>query len=140
MLSRVEGLVAIIWAGVLWTVCGVVAPTLFAVLDDRELAGRLAGTFFEIGAWLGLAAGGLLALAQFARRRWRPDRWLIAWIGAAALLPIGTEALLGPLMKAARSGATATSFAALHGMAAVAFALACVALLGVVLRLTRPAA
>lgn len=45
------------WAGALWTLGFVVAPTLFTVLDDRVLAGRIAGTLFSFGAWIGLACG-----------------------------------------------------------------------------------
>ncbi|MGH8187222.1 MAG: DUF4149 domain-containing protein, partial [Steroidobacteraceae bacterium] len=68
MLRVVARVLAGLWAGSLLTICGIVAPTLFATLDDRRLAGEVAGRFFEIATWLGIAfALPLLAIV------WKTD-------------------------------------------------------------------
>lgn len=138
MIDRLILLVAIAWAGALWTVCGMVAPTLFAILDDRSLAGRIAGTFFGMVCWLGLAAAVIVLAAEVLRRE-RGDRWLVTWAAVAGLLPLTSEWALTPMMQAARTSGDLQRFGALHGVSAVLFAGACLAVLGVVLRLTRPA-
>lgn len=60
MLAR--RLVATVWVGSLWTVGYVVAPTLFASLADRALAGTIAGSLFRIEAWLSLACAMILSI------------------------------------------------------------------------------
>ena len=60
MLSRLRILVATLWAGSLWTIGFVVAPTLFATLSDRVLAGNIAGSLFRVEAWLSIACAVLL--------------------------------------------------------------------------------
>ena len=59
MRVRLRGLLLAVWAGSLWTVGFVVAPTLFASLGDPSLAGRLAARFFAIETWLSLVAAPL---------------------------------------------------------------------------------
>lgn len=60
MLRRVRVLVATLWVGSLWTVGYLVAPTLFATLADRVLAGTIAGSLFRVEAWLSVACGLIL--------------------------------------------------------------------------------
>jgi len=68
-LTRVRLLIATFWVGALWAVGFVVAPTLFSTLSDRALAGTIAGSLFNIVAWLSLfCAAALLALLFQARR------------------------------------------------------------------------
>lgn len=57
------------WVGALWTTGLIVAPTLFATLSDRALAGTIAGNLFRVIAWLSLfCAAALFALLLQARR------------------------------------------------------------------------
>lgn len=53
-------LLATIWAGSLWTVGYLVAPILFGTLEDKVLAGTIAGNLFQAEAWLSLVCGLLL--------------------------------------------------------------------------------
>lgn len=125
------------WAGSLWTVCGIVAPTLFAVLDDRRLAGTLAGTFFAIEAWFGLACGGLLVLllgsGADAGRSLRP------WVALTALAPVASELAVGPALTAARAAGNMPLFGILHTVSAVLFLVACGSAVVLVRKLSRPA-
>src|SRR5438105_704534 len=59
---RARLLIATLWVGSLWTVGYLVAPTLFATLPDRVLAGTIAGGLFRVEAWVAVACSLLLAL------------------------------------------------------------------------------
>lgn len=56
-----------IWVGGLWAVGYLAAPTLFYHLDNRMLAGMLAGKLFAHIAWVGLVCGGWLLLYRLSR-------------------------------------------------------------------------
>ncbi len=56
-----------LWVGGLWAVGYLAAPTLFYSLDDRVLAGMLAGRMFAYIAWAGLVCGVWLLLFRLAR-------------------------------------------------------------------------
>lgn len=129
--------IAALWMGSLWTVCGLVAPTLFAVLDDRRLAGDLAGEFFTLATWLGLGLGLLLFLALV--RIGNATRSLRIWIVVTAVAPIASETVLRPFMSAARAAGNMAAFGTLHAMSAALFLVAGVGALLIVLQLNRPA-
>ncbi|MBK6630720.1 MAG: DUF4149 domain-containing protein [Betaproteobacteria bacterium] len=57
-----------LWVGGLWAVGFIVAPSLFASLKDRVLAGELAGNLFGLIAWVGMACAAYL-LGYLAVRR-----------------------------------------------------------------------
>ncbi len=116
-----ERILLTLWAGSMWTVGYLVAPTLFAVLDDRQLAGMLAGRLFGIVAYLGLVCGVLLLIGQVIRSGWRGWR-VYALIVMLAVTAFG-EFVLQPRMAAlkAQGGAGAESFAMLHGVSSTLF-------------------
>ncbi len=98
-----------------------VAPMLFASLDDRSLAGTLAGELFGITAWLGLACGVALLLAN--RLRTRRVGWRL-WVVAAmlALVCIGQFVLTPMIAELRMAGMTGTPrFGQLHGLASLLF-------------------
>ncbi len=137
LLPRLVTLVAIFWMGSLWTICGVVAPALFATLDDRRLAGDIAGELFHIQTWIGVALGGMLSvLVTLIGAGQRKTGF---WIGITALPPLLNELGLLPLMSAARAAGNMALFGMLHLGSVVLFGIACVGALILVLRLTRPA-
>ncbi len=57
----------VLWVGGLWAVGYLAAPTLFYNLDDRMLAGMLAGKMFTYIAWVGLVCGAWLLVFRVAR-------------------------------------------------------------------------
>ncbi|HEY6642962.1 DUF4149 domain-containing protein [Povalibacter sp.] len=135
-MSRVASVLIAFWAGSLWTICGVVAPSLFGVLDDRRVAGQLAARFFFIETWIGVVIGAVLLGLGFSGRLVLPGR---SWIFIAALLPLASHVLLGPLMERARAAGDMARFGVLHGIAGVCFLFACIAMLVVVWKFNRPA-
>ncbi|HEX8601023.1 MAG TPA: DUF4149 domain-containing protein, partial [Pseudoduganella sp.] len=91
LLERVRLLVAVLWAGSLWTVGYLVAPTLFATLSDRVLAGTIAGAMFHAEAMLSLGCAlALLVLLKFATSDWTPRRrrTMLALVAAMALCTV----------------------------------------------------
>jgi 4-hydroxybenzoate polyprenyltransferase len=137
--SRFAAVVLTLWAGSLWTVCGIAAPVAFAVLEDRHAAGRVTAMLFEIETWLGAACALLLFAAALVHKplavRLAPS-WLIAATAAAPLL---SELVLSPMMAAARAANDMGRFGLLHGVAAVLFVAAALGALVLVLRFNRPA-
>jgi MFS family permease len=56
-----------LWVGGLWAIGYIVAPTLFAQLGDRVLAGTLAGKLFALIAYIGIGCAAYLLLFKLAR-------------------------------------------------------------------------
>lgn len=123
--SGAEQVLITLWIGGLWVIGYVVAPVLFATLDDRMLAGMLAGKMFTVIAYIGLFAGVVLLAAERFRpqgaRRWR--LWVL--IAMLVLVAIG-EFVLQPQMAALKAAGlpkelSGSQFAMLHGVASVLY-------------------
>jgi hypothetical protein len=126
MLATLRLLMASLWAGSVWAVSYLAAPSAFAVLDSTR-AGNVVGIMLTRLAWLSIALGvvvGVLAWRSLdldaARRRW------IYWL-AGGMLACSLAVYLGlqPLMAAIRESAGPAGvraspqwgmFAALHGV------------------------
>jgi len=134
--ERCLQLILAAWAGSLWTICGIVAPSLFAVLPERQVAGELAGYFFRVATWLGLALGSTaLALSILSRHR---DKASFGLMAAAAIAPVCSELIIRPLMSAARTSGDMARFGMLHGISALLFGVACVCAAVLVWRAAKP--
>ena len=117
-----------LWAGSLWSVGLWVTPILFSAQSDRHLAGVLAGRIFSIETYVGIAVAVLALLL--------PGRSTFLWGYLAAALLAANEWALRPVMAAARTHGTAMglTFGAWHGVSAVIYVAACIALLVLVLK------
>ena len=122
------------WLGCLWCTGYLTAPALFAVLDDRALAGAIAGHLFHLVTLLSLVCGSLLALSPPADRR--PALYRGLAIGIVVLL-CANEWAVRPWMDAARlpDGSPGPAFGPGHGVSAVVYLAA--SLLGAGLLLIR---
>jgi hypothetical protein len=134
-LQQLAAVLVALWAGSLWTICAIVAPTLFALLDERRIAGQLAGRFFLIAAYLGGAIGALLLILSQTRKIQLKARTAAL---VAAALPLASHWGLGPWMNTARAAGDMTRFAQLHAAAGGCFVIACLALVVLVWRFNRP--
>ena len=114
---------SVLWAGSLWSVGLWVTPILFSAQSDRHLAGVLAGRIFSIETYVGIAVTVLALLL--------PGRTKFVWGYLAAVLMAANEWVLRPVMVAARAHGTAAglTFGAWHGVSAVIYVAACLALL-----------
>jgi len=135
MLARVRILVATLWAGSLWTIGFIVAPTLFGTLSDRVLAGNIAGSMVRAEAWLSIACALiLLALLQWspgaleAKRRRLLGALVLSMLVCALLSHFGISPLMAELKAQAQSSsgimdeAMRSRFGMLHGVSTVIFA------------------
>jgi hypothetical protein len=134
--ERLARLVLTAWAGGMWTVCGVVVPGLFWLIEDNKQAGSIAAQFFNAEVALGTLFG-LMYWALSARFRAAERPWCWTAIGSPLLFFVA----LKPLMNAARAAGDMARFGQLHGVATLLFLIACVAVGVLVWRggVTRPA-
>ena len=122
-IPAIERILLTLWVGSLWVVGFIVAPVLFAELDDRALAGSLAGVLFTLTSYLGLACGGvLLVLNGF---RIKGVNWRMVVIAGMLILVVIGQFVVTPMVAELRlQGLTeAPRFGQLHGIASTLFLL-----------------
>jgi hypothetical protein len=133
ILPGVRVLLVTFWVGSLWTVGYLAAPTLFATLPDRALAGSIAGSLFRVEAWVSVGCGLLLLLLFLADRDFAKRRDCVVLVVLMLVcLSVGYFGLQ-PFMAALREAAVANGgvmtdaararFGVLHGMASVIYLL-----------------
>jgi hypothetical protein len=121
-LARPFWVLVVLWAGSLCSLLWV-AAVLFRFLSDRHTAGLIAARLFSIETYLALAVA-LLALLLPNRGRFR-----LGFL-AAGLLAINEWILKHAMSLAqARGSALGLSFGAWHGVAALLYVAACIAVL-----------
>lgn len=126
MREVVERLLLTVWVGGMWTVGYIVAPTLFAMLDNKALAGTIAGRLFTVMSYIGLFSGGILLLSLVLDsgkrlfQQWRgpvvASMLLIICIGQFILQP-----QMASLRDAGLSGDRLHAFMRLHGVSQILF-------------------
>lgn len=131
----------VLWVGGLWAIGGISAPTLFAEISDRQLAGNVAGELFKAIAWVGMVAGGYLLIYRLGKAGFQALKQAYFWIVLAMLLlVIGQFFGIQPLMQALKDQAMPQAvmesafrdrFATWHGISSAVYLLEC--LLGLVL-------
>lgn len=133
--------VVTLWVGALWTIGYVVAPALFHQLQDRQLAGNLAGELFKLVAYIGFASACYLLLQRLLRFGGQALKQGMFWIVILMLLlTLAGHFGIQPLMAALKAQALpadvmnsvfASRFKTLHGVSSVAYLIE--SLLGLVL-------
>ena len=131
MLANVRLLLAALWAGSVWAVSYLAAPSAFAVLDSTQ-AGNVVGVMLTRSAWLAIALAVLLALLvaragdlDVPRRRWLYG--VIAGMLACSLVVyLGLQPMMAAIREAAGPAGVRASpqwgtFAALHGVSQVLY-------------------
>jgi len=128
---RLERVLLTFWVGGLWAIGYIAVPSLFFTLDDRQLAGELAGQMLKSIQVIGLACGLLLLCGLFYEigrqfiRQWRC--WLLL---AMLLLTVLAVFIIQPMMVDLKAHGPilkgtelAAEFGRLHGMASVLYLL-----------------
>ncbi len=135
MMARIENLVLALWVGALFGVGYLAVPVLFASLDDRQLAGELAGQMFRLVGYLGLGAGAVLLASLF----WQGARWRLWVVVAMLALVVVSVFVLQPMMVELKQhgllpeSEAARDFARLHGVSSILYLLTSVLGAGLVL-------
>lgn len=125
------GVLLVLWIGGLWAIGYVAAPVLFASLDDKQLAGNLAGKLFELGAWIGMAAAIYLLVYRIARDGGAALKTLFFWTVALMLaLTVAGHYGIAPIMQGLKDQAMpqavmqsvfADRFARWHGVSSILY-------------------
>ena len=119
-------LVAVLWAGSLWALGYVAAPSVFAHTSGT-LAGDIVGTMLARLAWISFAcAGALLVLARLssdldAARRRSLSLLVLAMLACALTMYVGLQPARAQMREAAgpagvRASPLWTEFAIMHGV------------------------
>lgn len=118
----------VLWAGSLWSLAAWVAPTLFYAQADRHLAGVLAARLFSIETYVGLGVAALAVVLPGG------SKFVGAYLAAALLC--ANEWILKPVMTQAHIGGSVAGvgFGAWHGVSAVIYLAACLAVVVMVWR------
>jgi hypothetical protein len=118
----------VLWAGSLWSLAAWVAPTLFHAQSDRQLAGLLAARLFSIETYVGIGVALLAAVL--------PERGKFKLGYAAAVLLAVNQWVLKPVMAIAHTRGTMAglTFGAWHGVSAVIYVAACLAVMAMIVR------
>lgn len=140
-------LLVTLWAGSLWTVGYLVAPTLFAALPDRALAGTIAGILFRAQAWLSLACGLLLLLLVWLDKALATKRsiylFIVAMLACVLVGYFGLQPLMAEIRAAAANKggvmdeALRSRFGMLHGIASVIYLMQSALAVALVLKTNR---
>ena len=131
----------VIWVGSIWTLGAIAAPILFSALEDKQLAGLLAGKMFTVGAWVGVVAGFYLLSYSLMRNGARALRtwffwlvlimWLLTLAGHFGIQPILQNLKNQALPLAVMQSVFADRFSQWHGISRILWIIQ--ALLGVAL-------
>jgi hypothetical protein len=119
-------LVAVLWAGSLWALGYVAAPTVFGMLGSTQ-AGSIVGALLERQAWLAIAcAVVLLVLARLAsdldaKRRRTLVVLVVTMLACAMVIYLGLQPAMARMREAAgpagvRASPYWTQFATMHGV------------------------
>ncbi len=141
VLDAVEAIAVTFWVGALWTSGLIVAPLLFRLLDDRTLAGTIAGSLFELTTFIGLACGACVLVIWFSRQRGRAAQqrrsiqfYILSLVVAMLALALAQQYGLQPVLAAMREqaypqpvmqSALGERFAAWHMVSALLYLAQC---------------
>lgn len=128
LLKAVDRVLITAWVGGLWAVGYLAAPVLFSVLDDRHLAGELAGRMFFIMNIVGFVCAPILAAITIreAGSAWRSARRLWVLVGMLTIVAISAF-VLQPMMQELKTIGivpgtdAAAKFGKLHGISSILY-------------------
>ena len=120
-----------LWVGGLWALGYIAAPVLFASLNDRQLAGAVAGKLFAIIGWVGLGSAAYLILFLLARQGGRFFKSAVFWLVLLmALMSAASQFGIQPLMAQLKADALPREvmesvlrdrFATWHGVSSILY-------------------
>lgn len=129
--EHLYGVFITLWVGALWAIGYLAAPTLFRVLDDRALAGRIAGEMFTYVAWLGIASAAYLLVFLALRKNGGAFKSGVFWLVLMMLLltvagyfgiqPILAQLKVDSLPREVMESALRDRFVAWHGVSSVVY-------------------
>jgi hypothetical protein len=131
MIANLRLLLAALWAGSVWAVSYLAAPSAFAVLDSTQ-AGSVVSVMLTRSAWLACAVALLLAVVLVrsrdldARRRRLLAMLVAGMLGCSLAVYLGLQPAMAAIREAAGPAGVRASpgwhtFMALHGVSQVLY-------------------
>lgn len=124
----VERILLTLWVGGLWAIGYIAVPILFAVLDDRRMAGELAGPMFSAINIIGLVCGVLLLIGMiYCEGRQCLKGWRCWLLVVMLVFIIVSQFVLHPMMAEVKlqglveGSDLARHFGQLHGVSSVLY-------------------
>lgn len=127
MLYYLERVFLALWIGGLWAIGYLAVPVLFATLDDRMLAGMLAGKMFTILSIVGLGIGTVILVKELLLTERPLSFWRVRLLMLMLVIVAASEFFLQPMMEALKAeglvegSEAAAQFGVLHGVASVLY-------------------
>ncbi|MES2499645.1 MAG: DUF4149 domain-containing protein [Pseudomonadota bacterium] len=134
MLFRLNLIIVTLWVGALW-MTGLAAYVLFDTLQNKQLAGNLAGRLFTIVSYIGMVSAIYLLVQRFMHYGTAALKQSFFWAVFVMLLLVlaghfGIQPILAQLKHAAlpndvMQSVFANRFKNWHGVASVAYLMEC---------------
>ena len=120
-----------LWVVGMWAIGYMAAPVLFASLNDRQLAGVIAGKLFALIGWVGLGSAAYLLIFLISRWGGRFFKSSVFWLVLImALLVVASQFGIQPLMAQLKADALPREvmesvlrdrFATWHGVSSILY-------------------
>ena len=141
---RLSLIIVTLWVGALWAT-GYSAYLLFDTLQDKQLAGQLAGRLFTAVSYIGMASGVYLLIDRLVGFGFEAFKQSVFWIIVLMLTLViaghfGIQPLLAQLKNSAfpndvMQSVFASRFKTWHGLASIAYLAECLLGIGLVLKI-----
>lgn len=141
---RLSLIIVTLWVGALWAT-GLSAYVLFDNLQDKQLAGQLAGKLFTVVSYIGLISSIYLLMDRligFGLGAFKQGLFWIIFLMLVLVLAghFGIQPLLAQLKTSAypvdvMQSVFASRFKTWHGVASIAYLLECLLGIGLVLKI-----
>ncbi len=143
MANKLSLLIITLWAGALW-MTGISAYVLFDSLQDKQLAGSLAGKLFTVVSYIGLASAFYLLIHRLFEYGTPALKQMFFWaVFVMLLLVLASHFGIQPIIEGLKAQAFpadvmqtvfADRFKTWHGVASMAYVLECLLAVVMVLK------
>lgn len=140
---RLSLIIMTLWAGALW-MTGISAYVLFDSLQDKQMAGMLAGKLFTVVSYIGMASGFYLLIQRLVQDGTAALKQAFFWaVLVMLLLVLAGHFGIQPILEGLKSQALpadvmqsvfADRFRNWHGVASIAYLVECLLALVMVLK------
>lgn len=129
--AKLSLIIITLWVGALWAIGYIAAPTIFYALEDRQMAGMLAGKMFTVVAYIGMVSAFYLLIQRLSAYGTQALKQGFFWaVFVMLLLTLAGHFGIQPILASLKSQAMpadvmqtvfADRFRTWHGVASVGY-------------------